>query len=92
MLVTDDAVALARPLLAQQARDAGIGRDRVVLDPGYDLGKTWQQTTVLGGHRAVRRARAPLMVAVSNKVFLGRLLGLAITSAGRPRWRPAPTR
>jgi dihydropteroate synthase len=78
--VYDDVVEdVARALdgLAGRALAAGIPRGRIVLDPGYDLGKTWQQTLDLLA-RTPRFARLghPLLIAVSNKIFLGRLLNL----------------
>jgi dihydropteroate synthase len=65
----------------EQAEAAGIGSDRIVLDAGLDLGKTWQQSLVL-----LRRSEElaalgyPLLLSASNKTFLGRLLDLDINS------------
>jgi dihydropteroate synthase len=74
-LVQDVAAALGA--LADRAGAAGIPHDRIVLDPGYDLGKTWQQTLLLLAHTPrFARLGHPLMIAVSNKIFLGRALGL----------------
>jgi len=74
-VVEDVGAALER--LAAQAQAAGIPADRIVLDPGYDLGKTWQQTLELLAHTPrLARLGHPLLVAVSNKIFLGRVLGL----------------
>jgi dihydropteroate synthase len=74
-VVEDVAAALER--LVANALAAGIPPDRIVLDPGYDLGKTWRQTLELLAHtpRFARIGR-PLLIAVSNKIFLGRALGL----------------
>jgi dihydropteroate synthase len=74
-LVEDVAGALER--LVADAQAAGIPDDRIVIDPGYDLGKTWQQTLELLAHtRRFARLGHPLLIAVSNKIFLGRALGL----------------
>jgi dihydropteroate synthase len=63
--------------LAAKAGAAGIPPGRIVLDPGYDLGKSWQQTLDLLAHTArFARLGHPLLIAVSNKIFLGRLLDL----------------
>jgi dihydropteroate synthase len=63
--------------LAQQARDAGIGKDGIVVDPGIDLGKSWQQSLQLLARLAdVAALGMPVLVAVSNKIFLRRTLGL----------------
>jgi dihydropteroate synthase len=76
-VVEDVARALAD--LAARARAAGIPADRIVLDPGYDLGKTWRQTLTLLSHTPrLAKLGHPLLVAVSNKIFLGRLLGLPL--------------
>jgi len=74
-LVEDVAAALEQ--LLAKARMAGIPADRIVLDPGYDLGKTWQQTLeLLACTPRFARIGHPLLIAVSNKIFLGRALGL----------------
>jgi dihydropteroate synthase len=73
--VVEDVVAALTDLAA---RAAGIPAERIVLDPGYDLGKTWQQTLQLLAHTPRFAALGhPLLIAVSNKIFLGR--------AARPR-------
>ncbi|MDP9023191.1 MAG: dihydropteroate synthase [Actinomycetota bacterium] len=74
-VVTDVAAALRR--LAGEAAAAGIPACRVVVDPGLDLGKTWQQSVRLLANMEVFAALGhPLLLAASNKIFLGRLLGL----------------
>jgi dihydropteroate synthase len=48
-----------------------------MVDPGLDLGKTWQQSVrLLARCDALAELGYPLLVAPSNKIFLGRLLGL----------------
>ena len=65
---------------ARRAESAGIPAERIVVDAGLDLGKTWEQSLVL-----LRRSDAlaalghPLLLSASNKPFLGKLLGLEIT-------------
>ena len=64
---------------AQSAEAAGIPPERIVLDAGLDLGKTWQQSLEL--LRASDRLAAtgyPLLLSASNKTFLGKLLDLEI--------------
>jgi dihydropteroate synthase len=64
---------------ARRAEDAGIPPERIVLDAGLDLGKTWEQSVEL--LRASDRLAAigyPLLLSASNKPFLGRLLDLEI--------------
>ncbi|MGY1836926.1 dihydropteroate synthase [Blastococcus sp. SYSU DS0510] len=63
--------------LAQRALTAGLDRRQVVVDPGIDLGKTWQQSLRLLGHLGeVAALGFPVLLAVSNKLFLRRALGL----------------
>jgi dihydropteroate synthase len=63
--------------LSRRARDHGLGPDRVILDPGLDLGKTWQQSLhLLAGMTRFTHLGHPLLLGASNKIFLGRLLGL----------------
>lgn len=74
-----EAVARRLTELADLALGAGVARDRIVVDAGLDLGKTWQQSLVL-----LRRSRRlaslgfPLLLSASNKTFLGRLLELGV--------------
>lgn len=64
---------------ARRAEAAGIPPERVVLDAGLDLGKTWQQSLEL--LRASDRLAGlgyPLLLSASNKTFLGRFFDLEI--------------
>ena len=78
----DDVVTAVSDFLVDRARRAeraGIPPERVVLDAGLDLGKTWQQSLEL--LRASDRLAAlghPLLLSASNKTFLGRFLELEI--------------
>src|SRR3954452_15341552 len=63
--------------LTRAAEAAGIDREHIVIDPGIDLGKSWQQSLQLLAHMDdVATLRLPLLLAVSNKIFLRRSLGL----------------
>jgi dihydropteroate synthase len=65
---------------ARKAEAAGITPDRVVLDAGLDLGKTWQQSlTLLGASDRLAALGYPLLLSASNKTFLGKLLDLEVT-------------
>jgi dihydropteroate synthase len=56
--------------------EAGIGRDRIVLDPGPDFGKTPAQTVeALRGLPGLARFGCPVMLAVSRKDFVGAITG-----------------
>lgn len=72
-------VADALTALASRAECAGVDRDRIVLDPGLDLGKTWRQSVRLAANLSQIAALGyPVMLAASNKIFLGELLGLPV--------------
>lgn len=59
------------------AAKAGIPSDRLILDPGIGFGKTPpQQVEALAGVSALRRSFGlPILVGVSRKSFMGRLMG-----------------
>jgi dihydropteroate synthase len=77
----DDVVAEVCAELAERrdaALAAGIASDRLVLDPGIGFAKTAQHNwALLGAWSALDRLGFPLLLAVSRKAFLGRLLGSA---------------
>ena len=74
-VVADVVSALAA--LVTRATAAGLPGESVVVDPGLDLGKTWQQSlALLAATGAVAELGHPVLLAASNKIFLGRLLGL----------------
>ncbi len=63
--------------LAQRAAGAGLPAERVIVDPGLDLGKTWRQSLrLLARLEAFTALGHPVLLAASNKIFLGRALGL----------------
>ncbi|MEZ5170252.1 MAG: dihydropteroate synthase [Acidimicrobiia bacterium] len=65
---------------ADAARDAGIARERIMLDAGLDLGKTPAQSAVLlREHARLAELGFPLFLSASNKRFLGAVLDLELT-------------
>jgi dihydropteroate synthase len=82
----DDVVATVAGFLrdrAARAEAAGISPDRIVLDAGLDLGKTWPQSLELLRASPVLAAIGyPLLLSASNKTFLGRALDLEIDERG----------
>ena len=82
----EDVVAEVRDALAERAGAAeadGIERQRIVIDAGLDLGKTWQQSLLLLRRSADLAALGyPLLLSASNKTFLGRFLELDIGERG----------
>lgn len=64
---------------AERAEAAGIPAERVVVDAGCDLGKTWGQSLLLLRHSDALAAMGwPLLLSASNKTFLGKLLDLEV--------------
>jgi dihydropteroate synthase len=78
-----DVVAAVCEFLADRARRAeaaGVPAERIVVDAGLDLGKTWQQSLeLLRRSDALAALGYPLLLSASNKTFLGKLLDLEIT-------------
>jgi dihydropteroate synthase len=56
--------------------DCGVSREQVILDPGIGFGKTVEHNLqLLGATRRFTRLERPLLVGVSRKSFIGKLLG-----------------
>ena len=79
----DDVVAAVCEFLldrGRRAEAAGIPSERIVVDAGLDLGKTWEQSLeLLRRSDALAALGYPLLLSASNKTFLGKLLDLEIT-------------
>lgn len=57
----------------QVAREAGIGREHLVLDPGFGFGKAFEQNYVLlAGMQELSGLGQPIVAGVSRKSFLAR--------------------
>jgi len=60
---------------AETAVRAGVKRDRIVLDPGFGFGKSFQENyPLLKRFEEFHELRYPLLVGVSRKSFIGRAL------------------
>ena len=60
--------------------DAGIPRERLVIDPGFGFGKTLAHNLSLLRHlRRFEAARLPLLVGVSRKSLIGAVLDRPVT-------------
>lgn len=60
-----------------RAEEAGVSRERVILDPGIGFGKTPEQNlAVLRDLRLFRVLRRPILVGTSRKSTIGRVLDL----------------
>jgi len=61
------------------AQQAGIPRDRILLDPGIGVGKNCEHNVTLLNHLdAFQTLGRPIVVGVSRKAFLGKILGRTI--------------
>lgn len=65
--------------LADEAMRRGVPREAIVVDPGHDFGKTTRQSLELTRRLPELAALGyPVLVALSNKDFLGETLGVAV--------------
>jgi dihydropteroate synthase len=75
----EDVVADVAGFLRAQmgvARERGVAAEQLLLDPGPDFAKTPAQTVaVLRGLASLRELGRPLLLAVSNKDFVGAITG-----------------
>lgn len=74
-----DAVSLVKRELkgwSDRALAAGIRRDRIVLDPGFGFGKSFDENYPLIAHvEELHSLGFPILVGTSRKSFIGRTLG-----------------
>jgi dihydropteroate synthase len=75
----DDVVAEVKRFLAEAARKArfaGIGSDRIVIDPGFGFGKTVEHNlTLLRELRQIADLGFPVLAGLSRKSTIGRITG-----------------
>jgi dihydropteroate synthase len=75
--VSDIVVLVKRELRAwaDAAQIAGVKRERIVLDPGFGFGKSFQENyPLLKRFDELHELRYPLLAGVSRKSFIGRAL------------------
>jgi len=76
----DDLFAEVKAFLRErigEAEAAGIGAERIVVDPGIGFGKTAEHNlALLNGLDAFQDLGRPVCVGFSRKAFIGRVLGL----------------
>jgi len=66
----------------QRLGDCGVGREHLILDPGIGFGKSLEHNLqVLGALRTFAGFERPMLLGVSRKSFLGKVLGTDL--AGR---------
>jgi dihydropteroate synthase len=77
----EDPVTLVKhelELAARQAEEAGIARERVVLDPGFGFGKVLEENyPLLAQFNQFACLGFPLLAGTSRKSFIGRAMGRA---------------
>lgn len=77
-----DLVAEVRDFLAERMAacvEAGVGAERIVLDPGFGFAKTYEHNLSLFKHLGELHALGrPLLVGASRKSMIGRALGREI--------------
>jgi dihydropteroate synthase len=65
----------------QQLSDCGVGQEQTILDPGIGFGKTVEHNLrLLGAVRDFTRLERPLLIGVSRKSFIGKLLGAELAA------------
>ena len=58
------------------AKHAGIGRERIVVDPGFGFGKTYEHNlALLRALPELRKLGVPVLAGLSRKAMLGRITG-----------------
>lgn len=86
--VYDDLVGTVREFLIdrrERARTAGVADDRIIIDAGFDLGKTAAQSLELLRRSAdLADLGSPLLLSASNKTFLGVMFDLPVTERREP--------
>jgi dihydropteroate synthase len=74
-----DVVAEVMRFLAErvaQCEQAGLSRERIILDPGFGFGKTPQQNVeLLANLRQLQELACPVLIGVSRKTTLGVITG-----------------
>ncbi|HEV2036504.1 MAG TPA: dihydropteroate synthase [Candidatus Dormibacteraeota bacterium] len=65
---------------ARLAEEAGVPRDRVLIDPGIGFGKTAEQNwVVMRRLEELQELGFPVLIGTSRKSFIGKLLDLPVT-------------
>lgn len=63
----------------QRAEDAGIAKDKIIIDPGIGFGKTVKDNLEILKHLTEFKAlNKPVLVGLSRKSFIGKVLGREI--------------
>lgn len=63
----------------QQARQAGLGQDQIIVDPGIGFGKTAEQNLqIIKNLKSLQGLGLPVLAGASRKSFIGQTLGLPV--------------
>jgi dihydropteroate synthase len=85
----EDPVTLVKHELgmaAKKAQEDGIARERIVLDPGFGFGKSFEENyPLLANLDELGCLGFPLLAGTSRKSFVGRAMGLAKETAAAER-------
>jgi dihydropteroate synthase len=77
--VVDDVIAEVTSA-AERAVAAGVRKDRILIDPTHDFGKnTYHGLTLLRHVKDLVNTGWPVLMALSNKDFVGETLGVGLT-------------
>lgn len=69
--------------LAERAVTVGVAPDRILIDPAHDFGKnTWHSLELTRRLGELVGTAWPVLVAISNKDFIGETLGLPVQARG----------
>jgi len=64
----------------EEARSAGIGRERIIVDPGIGFGKSADDNLALIDNLGfLEELGCPVLAGASRKSFIGKILGLPVT-------------
>lgn len=75
----------------QKARNAGVAKSQIIIDPGIGFGKSFQQNyELLQSLPQLAKLGYPLLVGTSRKGFLGRTLALAQQGRARTKTKTVP--
>lgn len=86
--VVDDVIAQVTAA-AERAVGCGVAPDRVLIDPTHDFGKNTFHGLLLLRHVGdLVNTGWPVLMALSNKDFVGETLGVELTERLEERWRP----
>lgn len=76
--VVDDIVSFLRQRI-KACVDAGISREKLLIDPGFGFGKTLEQNLVLLKHLdSLQSLQLPVLVGISRKSMIGSLLEVTV--------------